>query len=117
MPEISCILRGECTAALRLAGLDQGPIALAPVALHATAGAGAARPHRHSIKERNMRKILVASAALAVLAFPLAASSQEKAALAVSQQEAIVKVVKIDRKTRQVTFQGPRGRQVTMTVP
>jgi hypothetical protein len=64
-----------------------------------------------------MRTILVASAVLAVLAFPFAASSQEKAAVAVSQQEAIVKVVKIDRKARSVTFQGPRGRQVTMQVP
>lgn len=63
-----------------------------------------------------MKGIFVA-AALAVLALPFAAAAQEKAAVTVAQTEAVVKVVKIDRKARTVTFQGPKGRQETLQVP
>jgi hypothetical protein len=64
-----------------------------------------------------MKKILVAASAAAVLALSLAAAAQEKAAVTVAQTEAVVKVIKIDRKARTVTFQGPRGRTETLTVP
>src|SRR5262245_38777376 len=64
-----------------------------------------------------MKTMLVAGTAAALLAVPLAAAAQEKAAVAVGQTEAVVKVVKIDRKARLVTFQGPKGRTETLQVP
>ena len=63
-----------------------------------------------------MKRIFVATTTAALLAVPFAAA-QERAAVAVAQTEAIVKVIKIDRKARTVTFQGPRGRTETLTVP
>ena len=62
-------------------------------------------------------KIIFAATAAALLAVPFAAPAQDKAAVVVGQTEAVVKVVKIDRKARTVTFQGPRGRQETLSVP
>ncbi len=64
-----------------------------------------------------MKNIFVAAAAVSVVAFAPAAAAQDKGAIVVGQTEAVVKVVKIDRKARTVTFQGPRGNQVTMNVP
>jgi hypothetical protein len=64
-----------------------------------------------------MRNILVAAAAMSVLALGSTASAQDKGAVVVGQTEAVVKVTKIDRKARTVTFQGPRGNQVTLNVP
>jgi len=65
-----------------------------------------------------MRTAFAAAAvAAALLAVPFAAPGQDRAAVAVGQTEAVVKVVKIDRKARTVTFQGPRGRQETLNVP
>ena len=64
-----------------------------------------------------MKRIFVATTTAALLAVPFAAAAQERAAVAVAQTEAIVKVIKIDRKARTVTFQGPRGRTETLTVP
>jgi hypothetical protein len=67
--------------------------------------------------ELNMKNVFVVSALVSTLVLPLAAGAQEKAAVAVAQTEAVVKVIKIDRKARTVTFQGPRGRTETMNVP
>jgi hypothetical protein len=64
-----------------------------------------------------MKRMFVAASAVAVLALPFALSAQERAAIAVTQTEAVVKVIKIDRKARTVTFQGPKGRTQTLTVP
>ena len=64
-----------------------------------------------------MKRIFLAASAAAVLATPLAVWAQEKAAVTVAQTEAVVKVIKIDRKARTVTFQGPKGRQETLQVP
>jgi hypothetical protein len=64
-----------------------------------------------------MKAIFVAATAIALLAVPLAAAAQEKAAVTVAQTEAVVKVIKIDRKARTVTFQGPKGRTETLQVP
>jgi hypothetical protein len=64
-----------------------------------------------------MKQIFVTTAAVCTLAIALPAAAQEKTALAVSQTEAVVKVVKIDRKARTVTFEGPRGRRETLNVP
>jgi len=64
-----------------------------------------------------MRRILVAATAVSLLAFACAASAQEKGTVVVGQTEAVVKVVNMDRKARTVTFQGPRGRLVTLKVP
>ena len=64
-----------------------------------------------------MKKLSLAAASLSILAFALAAWAQERAAVAVAQTEAVVKVIKIDRKARTVTFQGPRGRTETLVVP
>jgi hypothetical protein len=64
-----------------------------------------------------MKGIFVAATAVALLAVPLAAAAQEKAAVTVAQTEAVVKVIKIDRNARTVTFQGPKGRTETLQVP
>lgn len=64
-----------------------------------------------------MKRIFVAAAAAAVLAAPFAVWAQEKAAVAVAQTEAVVKVVNLDRTARTVTVQGPRGGLVTLNVP
>src|SRR5262252_9068522 len=64
-----------------------------------------------------MKWILLAGTAVSTLLFALAAAAQGKAAVTVAQTEAVVKVIKIDRKARTVTFQGPRGNQRTLTVP
>jgi hypothetical protein len=64
-----------------------------------------------------MNRIFVATTAAAALAASFAVPAQDKAAVVVGQHEAVVKVVKIDRKARTVTFQGPRGRQETLNVP
>jgi len=64
-----------------------------------------------------VKRIFVAASAAAVLAAPFAVCAQERAAVTVAQTEAVVKVVKIDRKARTVTFQGPKGRQETLQVP
>jgi len=63
-----------------------------------------------------MKNILVAAAVLSV-ALTSTAAAQDKGAVVVGQSEAVVTVVKIDRKARRVTFQGPRGNQVSMIVP
>ena len=63
-----------------------------------------------------MKNILVAAAVLSV-ALTSTAAAQDKGAVVVGQTEAVVTVVKIDRKARRVTFQGPRGNQVSMIVP
>ena len=64
-----------------------------------------------------MKNYFIVAAAVSVLAFASAANAQGKGAVVVGQTEAIVKVVTIDRKARTVTFQGPKGNQVTMNVP
>ena len=64
-----------------------------------------------------MKSIFVAAAALSVAALAPAAVAQDKGAVVVGQTEAVVTVIKLDRKARRVTFQGPRGNQVTMIVP
>lgn len=64
-----------------------------------------------------MRRILAAATAASLLAFACAASAQEKGAVVVGQTEAVVKVVNMDRQARTVTFQGPKGRLVTLKVP
>jgi len=63
-----------------------------------------------------MKNILVAAAVLSV-ALTSTAAAQDKGAVVVGQSEAVVTVVKIVRKARRVTFQGPRGNQVSMLVP
>src|SRR5262245_39819676 len=104
-------IRAPCKRHIGLKSNCRGPVCAARLA----AGARVLMEHI-SNEEQRMKKILVA-AAVTALAFPFTALAQEKAALAVSQQEAVVKVVKIDRKARTVTFQGPKGNQVTMDVP
>lgn len=64
-----------------------------------------------------MKKILVAASAAVLLAAPFAAWAQAEGAVEVSQTEAVVKVVNLDRTARTVTVQGPRGRMVTLNVP
>jgi Cu/Ag efflux protein CusF len=64
-----------------------------------------------------MKKILAAATAFSILGAVFAAAAQEQAAVAVTQTEAVVKVVKIDRKARTVTFRGPQGREMTLAVP
>jgi hypothetical protein len=62
-----------------------------------------------------MRKIFIAAVVASLGAFPGGAAAQ--GAVTVSQTEAVVKVTKIDRKARTVTFQGPKGNSRTLTVP
>lgn len=64
-----------------------------------------------------MKNVLIAAATLSVAALASTAAAQDKGAVVVGQTEAVVTVVKLDRKARSVTFQGPRGNQVTMIVP
>jgi hypothetical protein len=64
-----------------------------------------------------MKNILAAAAALSVSALASTATAQDKGPIVVGQTEAVVKVVKLDRKARTVTFQGPRGNQVTLNIP
>jgi hypothetical protein len=64
-----------------------------------------------------MKSIFIAAAAVSALAVASPAAAQGKEAVVVGQTEAVVKVIKIDRKARTVTFQGPKGNQVTMIVP
>lgn len=64
-----------------------------------------------------MKRALLAVTAVSVMALPIWAAAQDKAAVTVSQTEAVIKVTKIDRKARTVTFQGPRGNSRTLTVP
>ena len=64
-----------------------------------------------------MKKVLFAATAAWAMALAFGASAQGKGAVTVSQTEAVVKVTKIDRKARTVTFQGPRGNSRTLTVP
>jgi hypothetical protein len=64
-----------------------------------------------------MNRIFAAATAFALLAAPFAAGAQERTAVTVAQTEAVVKVIKIDRKARIVTFRGPTGRIETLQVP
>ncbi len=65
-----------------------------------------------------MKNKLIAAAALAALALAPCASAQIKeGVVVVGESEAIVTVVKVDRKARTVTFRGPQGREVTMNIP
>jgi hypothetical protein len=64
-----------------------------------------------------MKNVFVAAAALSVAAIASTVAAQDKGAVVVGQSEAVVTVIKLDRKARRVTFQGPRGNQVTMIVP
>lgn len=64
-----------------------------------------------------MKKVLFAATAAWAMALAFGAAAQGKGAVTVSQTEAVVKVTKIDRKARTVTFQGPRGNSRTLTVP
>lgn len=64
-----------------------------------------------------MKSRFAATVAAGVLALPLAAPAQDRGAVVVGQTEAVVKVIKIDRKARTVTFQGPRGNTQTLNVP
>jgi len=64
-----------------------------------------------------MKRILLAATAASAMAIAIGATAQGKGAVTVSQTEAVVKVTKIDRKARTVTFQGPRGNSRTLTVP
>jgi len=64
-----------------------------------------------------MKRILAAATAVSLAVIACAVSAQERAAVVVGQTEAVVKVVNMDRKARTVTFQGPRGRLVTLKVP
>src|SRR5262249_62286919 len=65
----------------------------------------------------SMESALFAARAASVGSLAPSAIAQEKGAVVVGQTEAVVTVIKIDRKARRVTFQGPRGNQVTMIVP
>jgi hypothetical protein len=64
-----------------------------------------------------MNRILIAAAAVSLGALAQGAAAQDKGAVTVSQTEAVVKVIKIDRKARTVTFEGPRGNRRTLDVP
>jgi hypothetical protein len=64
-----------------------------------------------------MNRTFLSAVSVSILVFSLAPGAQERAAVAVAQTEAVVKVIKIDRKARTVTFQGPRGRTETLNVP
>src|SRR5215472_11787840 len=64
-----------------------------------------------------MKYFFVAASVLSVAALASTAIAQDKGAVVVSQTEAVVTVVKLDRKARRVTFQGPRGNQVSLIVP
>jgi hypothetical protein len=64
-----------------------------------------------------MKTIFVAAAAAAILAVPLVVAAQDRGAVAVSQTEAVVRVVNMDRQARTVTFQGPKGNLMTLKVP
>ena len=64
-----------------------------------------------------MKRILAAATAVSLAVIACAVSAQEKGAVVVGQTEAVVTVVNLDRKARTATFQGPRGRLVTLKVP
>src|SRR5262252_6114775 len=64
-----------------------------------------------------MKSTLVAALAALVVSFAPGAAAQDHGPVVVGQTEAVVTVIKLDRKARRVTFQGPRGNQVTMIVP
>src|SRR5262245_7441654 len=64
-----------------------------------------------------MKNTLMAALAALVVPFASGAAAQDKGPVVVGQSEAVVTVIKLDRKARRVTFQGPRGNQVTMIVP
>lgn len=64
-----------------------------------------------------MKRILLTAAVLSILALVPAVRAQERGAVTVAQTEAVIKVIKIDRKARTVTFQGPRGNTQTLNVP
>jgi len=64
-----------------------------------------------------MKNALMAVLAALVVPFASGAAAQDKGSVVVGQSEAVVTVIKLDRKARRVTFQGPRGNQVTMIVP
>jgi len=72
----------------------------------------------HVISEGGiMKSIFAAAAVLSAAALGSPAVAQDRGAVVVGQTEAVVTVVKLDRKARSVTFQGPKGNQVTMIVP
>jgi hypothetical protein len=58
------------------------------------------------------RTILAAALLVPVLAF-----AQSRGAVVADQVEAIVTVTKVDKKTRKVTFRGPKGNLATLDVP
>jgi len=64
-----------------------------------------------------MKRILAAATAVSLAAIACAVSAQERGSVVVGQTEAVVTVVNMDRKARTVTFQGPKGRLVTLNVP
>ena len=64
-----------------------------------------------------MKNILAAAAIVSVAPLVSTAVAQDHGPVVVGQTEAVVTVIKLDRKARRVTFQGPRGNQVTMIVP
>jgi len=64
-----------------------------------------------------MKYFFVAAAGFCAATLASMAIAQDKGAVVVSQTEAVVTVIKLNRKARRVTFQGPRGNQVTMIVP
>lgn len=65
-----------------------------------------------------MKRIaLVAILAGAALAAPALAQSLKGASVVADQAEAVVTVVSVDPKARQVVVRGPRGNEATLTVP
>ena len=64
-----------------------------------------------------MKNIFAAAAVMSIVPLVSTAVAQGGAPVVVGQTEAVVTVIKLDRKARRVTFQGPRGNQVTMIVP
>jgi Cu/Ag efflux protein CusF len=64
-----------------------------------------------------MKSMVTAAAVVSIMALACGVQAQDQGAVAVAQTEAVVKVIKIDRKARTVTFRGPKGNTRTLNVP
>jgi hypothetical protein len=89
---------------------DLGPIPAPPDRGHH------ARLQNLSFKGIDMKKLLIAAAATALVGAAVA-QAQPRAAVAGAEIEALVTVVAVDKAKRTVVFRGPRGNTVEMAVP
>jgi Cu/Ag efflux protein CusF len=65
----------------------------------------------------NVKTILAAASLILSAILAPGAAAQDKSGVAVAQTEAVVKVIKIDRKARKVTIQGPTGGTMVLNIP